>query len=165
MDKRLMRAVIKKDNPHPVPNAKKPSKSELLEEFLSGKPIPDGNILAQLAAKIIDNVIIRGGGAGNRILQWNHRVSEYFKSPYSSIPKNQKDIAQARNNLNRVLAKKRLTWSNFMTIARISKARKIRFIVELEDAIGRVHPIEIEIPNHFGMDDTELSTAVCDDEE
>lgn len=154
---------VDQDKPtrHQGRNGREQSREEKLGNFLGGRVGGDSSILTQLASMVIDRLIIRAT-SGNRIAQWNHRVTRYLRSPWSPVAKNHKDISQTRNNLNRALAKRSVTWKNFMEVLRITGAKKIVFKIELTDNLGRTHLIEKEIPNHYGLHDEIVDLA--DDE-
>lgn len=44
---------------------------------------------------------------------WNQRLTRFLKSPLSRVPKNAKDIGQERNNFNRAIAKRHITFKTF----------------------------------------------------
>jgi hypothetical protein len=50
---------------------------------------------------------------------WNRRLTAFLSSPLSRVPKNAKDIGQERNNFNRAIAKKQITFKTFQKAVQI----------------------------------------------
>lgn len=50
---------------------------------------------------------------------WNRRLTTFLQSPLSRVPKNAKDIGQERNNFNRAIAKKYITFKTFQKAIQI----------------------------------------------
>lgn len=50
---------------------------------------------------------------------WNRRLTTFLQSPLSRVPKNAKDIGQERNNFNRAIAKRHITFKTFQKAIQI----------------------------------------------
>lgn len=50
---------------------------------------------------------------------WNRRLTTFLQSSLSRVPKNAKDIGQERNNFNRAIAKKEITFKTFQKAIQI----------------------------------------------
>jgi hypothetical protein len=50
---------------------------------------------------------------------WNRRLTAFLSSPLSRVPKNAKDIGQERNNFNRAIAKREITFKTFQKAIQI----------------------------------------------
>lgn len=51
---------------------------------------------------------------------WNRKLTNFLKSPLSRVQKTAKDIGQERNNFNRAIAKREITWKTFQKAVQIA---------------------------------------------
>ena len=82
------------------------------------------------------------------VMKWNQLVTRYFKSRFSSTPKNPKEIGQDRNNFNRALARPRVTWNNFIKALMILGPQKIEINIKLHWKRNRIttHTVIVDNP-------------------
>lgn len=63
--------------------------------------------------------------------RWNDLCNKYFRSHLSSVPKNSRDVGNARNNLSRLISNDNISWRNFIQAIKILRPTKIKLTLEL----------------------------------
>lgn len=64
--------------------------------------------------------------------QWNRRLTQFLKSPFSRVPKNAKDIGQERNNFNRAISRSSMTWKTFQKAVQVIGPLRYRITIDME---------------------------------
>jgi len=78
--------------------------------------------------------------------QWNRRLTKFLSSHLSRVPKNAKDIGQERNNFNRAIAKRHITFKTFQKAVQILGPIRYSMSITMEMRDGRT----IEIATDMG---------------
>ncbi len=68
---------------------------------------------------------------------WNRRLTAFLSSPLSRVPKNAKDIGQERNNFNRAIAKREITFKTFQKAIQILGPQRYSMSITLLMRDGR----------------------------
>ncbi|QTH80287.1 hypothetical protein PA10_00087 [Pseudomonas phage pPa_SNUABM_DT01] len=68
---------------------------------------------------------------------WNRKLTTFLQSPLSRVPKNAKDIGQERNNFNRAIAKRFITFKTFQKAIQIMGCVRYSMSITLEMRDGR----------------------------
>lgn len=94
---------------------------------------------------------------------WNKRLTMFLKSGLSRIAKNAKDIGQERNNFNRAVAKRQITFKTFQKAIQILGPEKYSMSITLVMRDGRVITVDTGmLTNYFAKLDS-LAAAVSKD--
>lgn len=91
---------------------------------------------------------------------WNMRLTRFLKSPLSRCPKNPKDIGQERNNFNRAIAKREITFKTFQKALQILGPVRYSMGVTLELRSGEVIRIETPMAKNPYAELDKLSAAL-----
>lgn len=67
---------------------------------------------------------------------WNRRLTRFLNSAYSRVPKNAKDIGQERNNFNRAISRKAMTWKTFQKAIQIMGPTRYKITIDMEWSSG-----------------------------
>jgi hypothetical protein len=76
---------------------------------------------------------------------WNRRLTAFLSSPLSRVPKNAKDIGQERNNFNRAIAKKEITFKTFQKAVQILGPQRYSMSITMIMRDGREVKIATEM--------------------
>jgi len=76
---------------------------------------------------------------------WNRRLTAFLSSPLSRVPKNAKDIGQERNNFNRAIAKKHITFKTFQKAVQILGPVKYSMSITMVMRDGRSIEVSTEM--------------------
>lgn len=78
-------------------------------------------------------------------MRWSANMTRYLDDPRNNIPKNSRDRASSRGNLNKALRKPKMTWKVFRQALMFLGPIRARFIVELDwrDRPTTVHALEL----------------------
>lgn len=80
--------------------------------------------------------------------RWNNRLTAYLKSNWSRVRKTAKDIGQERNNFNRAISKREITWKTFFKAILISGPLRYSMSLTLTLRDGRVITVSTgDLPN------------------
>lgn len=91
---------------------------------------------------------------------WNKRLTMFLKSGLSRVAKNAKDIGQERNNFNRAVAKRQVTFKTFQKAIQILGPEKYSMSITLVMRDGREITVDTGwLVNYFARLDS-LSAAV-----
>lgn len=83
-------------------------------------------------------------GAG----EWNRKLTMFLNSHLSRVPKNAKDIGQERNNFNRAISRRAMTWKTFQKAIQIMGPLRYRITIDMEWRKGPITTVTTGmIPN------------------
>jgi|SRR5690606_27215402 len=98
------------------------------------------NALAALFRKILTDYNVTP-------MYWNDIVTRFFRSRYSKVAKNSKDIGQERNNFNRAMARPKITWNNFIRALMIMGPESVDIRITMNWKKGKKTQHEITVKN------------------
>lgn len=91
---------------------------------------------------------------------WNRRLTTFLQSPLSRVPKNAKDIGQERNNFNRAIAKRCITFKTFQKAIQIMGPVKYSMSITMIMRDGREVTVSTgPINNPYSNIDSLVSTV------
>lgn len=83
--------------------------------------------------------------------RWNDLCNKYFRSGFSSVRKNSRDVGNARNNLSRLVAADNISYNNFIRSIKILRPLKIKLTLELTWRNGLVTKHSAESGNELSV--------------
>lgn len=104
------------------------------------------HLLARLYRQILQDLNVTP-------LEWDKLINRYYRSPYSKVKKNARDIASDKNNFNRAMAKDKVSWNNFFKAICILSPEWIRIEVTFGWRNGKSTSHSVETKNPIGMHD------------
>jgi len=91
---------------------------------------------------------------------WNRRLTTFLQSPLSRVPKNAKDIGQERNNFNRAIAKRLITFKTFQKAIQIMGPVKYSMSITMIMRDGREVTVSTGLINNpYSNIDSLVSTV------
>ena len=93
--------------------------------------------------------------------KWNTRLTLFLKSPLSRVRKTAKDIGQERNNFNRAIAKRDVTWKTFQKAVQIIGPKRYSMSITMELKDGSLITVETPMGKNPYSDMDSLQIAVA----
>lgn len=93
------------------------------------------------------------------VQEWDRLINRYYRSPYSKVRKNARDISSDKNNFNRAIAADKISWNNFFKAICIMGPVWIRIDVTMRFSNGEESTHTVETKNPIGLYDEQDEPA------